>query len=96
MDVFGVLGRAADGWGWDMSDQNPLEFVTTEDMLKELFRRFDGVLVVLESDNDMKEESTVEFHWDGSICRALGMAECARVRILEHRSATKYPGELNE
>jgi hypothetical protein len=66
--------------GKEEPTDNPLEFIGTEDLIKEIKRRHTGYLLVLVTDLDRVHERNECYWWGGNL-RCLGMAEYARVRI---------------
>lgn len=58
-----------------------LELVGTEDLIREIMKRYDGVLLVLEKD-DHPAFATCTFNFKGGLSRALGLCERAKDRIM--------------
>jgi hypothetical protein len=76
-----------------VTDTN-LELVSTEDLISELMRRYQAVLIVRESDPTNAQQETL-FDYDGGISRAIGMAERAKAKFLR-MSAESDTGESSE
>jgi hypothetical protein len=76
-----------------MSIDNPLEFVTTADMIAEIKRRHpSGALIVTVTDLDAKRESYLA-QWSGGPVIVMGLAEYARLRAL--REIDDPPGSAS-
>lgn len=74
-----------------MTDDD-LSTVTSEAMLEELRRRYDGLLVVREKLRTAGQ-SDVIFDYSGGLSRCIGLADRARVRLLAMADAGDYDAE---
>jgi hypothetical protein len=75
-----------------MSVDNPLEFVTTTDMIAEIRRRHPtGALIVTVTDLDANRESYLAY-WSGGPMVVMGMAEYARLTFGGNSMNKEIPG----
>jgi hypothetical protein len=75
-----------DGGGPDLS------LIDTADLVAELRRRHDGILVVLERDADATKTGTLT-EWWGGLSRCIGLAERAKARMLQSLAEDGEPPE---
>lgn len=59
---------------------NPLELVSTIDLIDELDRRSDGLILAF-SVNRSNQAEVFEFHWRKGTTHALGLLERSRIRL---------------
>lgn len=58
---------------------NDLNFVSTEELIKELINRHDGLVIVRNMKNKKRDESgRIIYDYDGGLANAIGMMELAK------------------
>lgn len=62
-------------------DDNPLEFITDDELFEELARRSSGVVLVWQKHN-VEGEDLVRFRYGGGLATAIGLASIAKVDLL--------------
>jgi hypothetical protein len=77
------------------SEDNPLEFITTAQMIDELERRTTGLLVVTMSDHtDKTDVYNVEYRGAIGIC--VGLARIASLRLESHFMDCEIEGDEDD
>lgn len=72
-----------------MSDDADLSLVSTDSLIEELQRRYDGLLVVREK-HPTKGSADVLYDWHGGISRCIGLAVRAQARLTEKADADPH------
>jgi hypothetical protein len=62
-------------------DDNPLEFITDDELFEELALRSSGVVLVWQKSN-VEGEDVVRFRYSGGLATAIGLASIAKVDLL--------------
>lgn len=62
-------------------DDNPLEFITDDELFEELARRCTGTILVWQK-NNVEDEDVVRFRYSGGLATAMGLTMIARQDLL--------------
>lgn len=70
-------------WITDMSADSDLSLIPTLDLIAELKRRCDAVVVCMETDFPNGDKHDSCFEWNGGLSRCMGLVERARLDMAD-------------